>query len=178
MTGEAHWVVGWKPVPGASHYAISTDGEVVRTTYGDNPFGRTKRARLGVPLKQCIATSGYPCVGLDCDDGTRRVFNIHALIGAAFLRRGEGLQYVAHNDGVKTNYRLSNLEWKTPKGNAADKYIHGTHLSGDRCPWTKIADSQLPMIREWRGSGRVLAKRLGVSQQTINRIRAGTERAT
>ncbi len=52
---------------------------------------------------------------------------VHRLILLAFVGEcPDGLQ-ACHYDGDKSNCRLSNLRYDTPKGNAADKVRHGTN---------------------------------------------------
>lgn len=54
-----------------------------------------------------------------------------------------------HNNGVKTDCRLTNLRWDTHAGNMSDKERHGTIQFGDRHPRTLIPDNTVLAVREY-----------------------------
>jgi hypothetical protein len=175
--GEPYHVVGWKPVPRACCYEISTDGAIRRAQPGNGRAGGKRRGLVGQIINPCVANTGYLCVNLIHDDGKWRVRNVHAILGEAYLKQGEGQTHVAHHNGVKLDIRLSNLAWKTPAQNAGDSELHRTRVRGNRHPNTKIPDEMLQTIREWAGSTRQLADSFSVSRSTIDRIRRAAERA-
>lgn len=67
------------------------------------------------------------------------------------------------------------LDWKTSKDNHADKLIHGTDNRGEHHNMAKLTEVDVINIREMRGvvlQGEI-ARRYGVSQQTISAIISG-----
>lgn len=167
----SHHVVGWKTIEGASSYEISTDGAVRRLVSDGKGRG------IGRILNPARAVAGYPVVNLMRDDGSYRTFNIHRLLAIAFLRqtRTEAFQ-VAHDDDDKSNFKLSNLAWKTPAENGKDGSRNQRPPNGNRHCNTKIPDEMIPVIRAWPGRVEMLARELGVRASTLSRIRAGSER--
>lgn len=98
-------------------YEVSDDGCVRRVVAG-------KGARAGWPIKQSIATTGYPVVSI-CIGGKRKVIHIHALVAEAFIGpRPHGLM-VNHKDGDKANNHLGNLEYVTRAENTRHAYQLG-----------------------------------------------------
>lgn len=72
------------------------------------------------------------------------------------------------------------LRWATPEENNADKFIHGTVLSGERNPPAKLNEAQVLEILSLRGqmSQQAIGKRFGVSDSTVSRIQLGRNWAT
>lgn len=69
-------------------------------------------------IKVNISLSGYAICGLSKDGQSTMLF-VHRLIALHFIPNPEEKPYVNHIDGVKSNYNIENLEWVTPKENAA-----------------------------------------------------------
>ena len=98
---------------------------------------------------------------------------VHVLVAEAFLGpRPEGLD-VCHNDGRKTNNRISNLRYDTRKNNVADVYSHGRGPLGKRNGLSKLTEAAVLEIRRLRKLGvpvRKLAKQYGVNKSNISQI--------
>jgi hypothetical protein len=75
----------------------------------------------------------------------------------------------AHSCGRRICASGRHLRWDTPKGNHADRHIHGTALLGEAGGSAKLTNAQVLKIRELAGSTskRQLAFRYGVSRRTI-----------
>lgn len=67
-------------------------------------------------LKPFITRFGYERVFL-CKNGKQRNKPVHRLAAIAFIENKENKPQVNHKDGVKTNNKVSNLEWATAKEN-------------------------------------------------------------
>lgn len=111
----------WKPIPGYLDYKVSNFGRV-------KSLGRFVRGKHrgyfieGRILKPIKNKGGYLKVNISVN-GQRQEHKIHQLVMSAFVGdRPDGLQ-VNHIDEDKTNNRLDNLEYVTPKENIN----HGTH---------------------------------------------------
>lgn len=116
----------WKPVVGHEGlYEVSSLGRV-RSLDREVVFrdGRTRKF-AGVNLKSSIDSVGYPRVRLvkNLKGVTRRV---HELVVPAFQGPKPTPKHcVRHLNDVKTDNRLENLAWGTPKQNQQDKYLNG-----------------------------------------------------
>lgn len=86
--------------------------------------------------------------------------------------RPNGLQR-AHENGRAWDNRLSNLSYKTPVENHADKAIHGTQLKGEAHPMAKLTKRKVLAIRRASGTQRSIAARYGITQTTVHHIRSG-----
>lgn len=154
----------WATVRGFPDYVVSDRGEV---------WSLRRKVLLSTKVQN---PGGYLSVTLDVD-GRSSSQLVHRLVLLSFV--GEppeaGMQ-CAHEDGVVANCALSNLSWKTPKANAADKRRHGTHLEGERAFCARLMDAQVQEIRERRAMGvhgADLAREYGVSPTEIARIVRG-----
>ena len=58
------------------------------------------------------STVGYPCIMLSKNGGTK-TFTIHRLIATMYIPNPINLGYVNHKNGIKTDFRIENLEWST-----------------------------------------------------------------
>jgi hypothetical protein len=117
----------WLPVVGfEKRYAVSS-------------FGRVKSLKTGKIRKPKSAGCGYLAVGLSIE---RKVFNryVHRLVLEAFVGRQPNLE-ANHIDAVKTNNRLTNLEWCTRSENMAHAVRLGLVASGDRASARKHPES-------------------------------------
>lgn len=103
--------------------------------------------------------------------------SIHRLVlltfvGPAPTKRHQG----AHGDGDKSNNKLSNLRWASPKENSADRAVHGSQVAGTSSPNTRITKDQVLAIRELNSLGfgyRGIAAAVGIGQSSAARITRG-----
>lgn len=100
----------WKCIPGYENlYQVSNQGRVRR-------LGGTPQCRKTRVLKPGKANSGYLRVAL-CKKGRSSTGMIHQLVMLSFIGE-QGDRHVNHLNGDKTDNRLKNLEYCTPKENS------------------------------------------------------------
>lgn len=94
----------WKRIEWAPNYMISNYGSVLNTLTGNRLTGSKNN-------------HGYWRYDL-CINGKRIVRSGHRLVADAFLPKEDGKLIINHKDGDKTNNRVDNLEWCSPKENS------------------------------------------------------------
>ena len=161
----------WRPVVGAEvWYEVSDRGRV------------RSRHTIGRPAKRGILAStttrkGYLRVGIS-GGGLVRGRLIHRLVLDAFYGPPPScLHQCNHKDGNKANNHTTNLDWVTPKENAAHAKRTGLwhpHI-GVSHGRAKLTEQQVHTIRRRRGkdSAAVLGSRYGVSGSAIRLIWKG-----
>ena len=163
----------FKPIPGHPGYEVSDHGtvrsldrQITLRGSGGSLYTRSKKGQQLVPG---AITSGYLKVSLSGTQAT-----VHSLVLLAFVGpRPEGA-WINHRNGVKTDNRLTNLEYCTPKQNAE----HAVHTGLQPMPpgGDKLTPAEVLLINERlkQGEGTVaLGKEFGVSRVMISNIRTG-----
>lgn len=147
----------WKAVEGSPRFEISSLGRC-----------RFLRVRGGPRiLKGGFAGAGYKqfCVGY-----------AHRLVAQAFIPNPKSLPWVNHKNGIKTDNRVENLEWCTPRQNTWHAIRTGLHddQKGAGNYASKLTDEKVRAIRAAHtrkyGAGRALARQFGVSPATISLV--------
>lgn len=165
----------WKPVIGAPGYEVSTLGRVRSVDRIVNTKNGQKRRYRGQPIAQALNNQGYPKAWITREGG--RVFAlVHILVAEAFIGPRPPGGEVCHGDGDPLNPSKENLRYASPKENAKDKIIHGTHLERRRHPAAKLTDHDVAMIRDRLGAGdteRSIAGDYGVTRSNIAAISQG-----
>ncbi len=108
----------WKNVKGyEGRYQISNLGRV-----------KSLIAPNGKPvekiLKPGVSPQGYLFVSL-CKNYKTKSFRIHRLVAQAFIPNLEDKPQVNHKNGIKSDNKVSNLEWSTPKENTKHAFENG-----------------------------------------------------
>jgi hypothetical protein len=83
--------------------------------------------------------------------------------------------HAAHDDGNCLNNRESNLLWKTPVENSADRVRHGTAPRGEKIRGI-LTEAAVRDIRAGRAAGalyKTLAERHGISTGMVGHIMNG-----
>lgn len=165
-------VEDWVPIPGyVGFYEVSSLGRVRSLTrcVGGRYGNEMRKGQIMVARPN---HEGYPLVGLR-KDGKKRSFAVHVLVLRAFI--GEcppGLE-ARHLNGLRSDARLSNLEWNTKQVNMSDREAHGGTLRGEKSPKARLASQQVKDIRASKLSQRQLAAVHGVSKFAIYSVKAG-----
>jgi hypothetical protein len=106
-------------------------------------------------------------------DGIKHHAKVHRLVLEAFVGPCPEGKECAHDNGVRTDNRLSNLAWKTKLENGADRKRHGT---ANRKPVQKLAEAQVSSIKTRLRAGEshaALGQEFNVSASTIWNIANG-----
>lgn len=169
----------WKPIPGFEGYEVSKSG-LVRSWHnsGGKPGGKHKKRRIPRKLKPWADKQGYLCVSLRSVCGGKKNLFVARLVLLTFVGSPRPKKEVAHINGVRTDNRLLNLIWATPKENNSHKKKHGTHLVGEHCNGAKLTGSIVSYIKRVlteTGTSLVakLARTYNVSPFTIYDINSG-----
>ena len=101
---------------------------------------------------------------------------IHRLVAQAFLKNKRKKEEVNHKNGIKTDNRVGNLEWVTPKENVKHSFLIGTSKGspGEENSQARLTANQVLQIRDLYARKEAnqyqLADQFGVSQVQIARI--------
>lgn len=170
----------WRDIKGYEGlYQVSSKGEVQRleTTI-------TRRCKDILVTQRVKATrlklaynikSGYPTVTL-CKNGKTKTQTVHVLVALAFLGNvPEGKIHVCHEDGNVINCDYTNLRYDTPKGNALDRYKHGTDAKGEHNPRAKYSEQQILQIKKLLllKTQKEISIMLNIPYSTIRTIKQG-----
>lgn len=182
----------WRPVRNYKGlYSVSDRGRV-KSKPRTVPHRHIMMKLPGRVLSQWDHKNGYPYVTLS-KNGKESHYPVHTLVVEAFHgRRPEGMEVRHWPDRDKYNNHASNLRWGTPKQNRRDMVRHGTSTKGqsfynpprgETHPHAKLSAKTIEAIRcrlqtPYRGLGRELARKYGVSEATICDIKMGRTRRT
>lgn len=145
MTDKPEAAEEWRRIPTAPDWSVSSLGRVRRET----PAPRTWSGRI---LKQKREKQGYLVVHVRANGvpGTRRV---HQLVAEAFLGpRPEGYE-TCHYNGDRSDNRVENLRYDSPKGNSDDRIRHGTANRGERHGSARLNRREVHAIRRLLAAG-------------------------
>ncbi|KKL95893.1 hypothetical protein LCGC14_1850030 [marine sediment metagenome] len=144
--------------PGYPGYAITENGNA----WSCRPKPQTRKTLTWRRLKPYLGTDGYWYVGIRTK-GTTKKKKIAVLIVTAFLGPKPIGCELCHNDGVRTNDKLTNLRWDTRSANRMDSVKHGTH------PNAKLTDKDVMDVISLRPYllQREIAELYGVSRSHI-----------
>lgn len=158
----------WRPVVGYEGlYDVSNFGRVrtVQAGYRKAPMTILKTPNDGRYLR----------CGL-WKEGKCEAVLVHRAVARAFLGDSSSDAQVNHIDGDKTNNRLENLEWVTPKGNQDHAVRTGLRLSGEDHVFSKLTaedvrEIKLALAHGERGA--TLARKYNVTKANISSIKHG-----
>lgn len=114
-------------------------------------------------LKPRLDSKGYYYVGLYPGPKNKR---IHRLLAEVFIPNPENKRTVNHKNGIKTDNRISNLEWATYQENLQHAFKTGLNPGHPKSPLEQL-DLDGNVIAEF-GSTREASKITGIWQSTIS----------
>jgi len=168
----------WRKVEGG-WYEVSNLGRVRRAKPGQGTWvGRLLRPAL-VKHSRRGDESKYKRVMIRKGAIGNQVWKlVHVLVAEAFIGPRPKGKEVNHIDGNKMNCKVSNLEWKTPSGNAKHAYQLGLRHAhpkfGADNPAAKFTASRIARMRKLYSSGRYTQKQIasifGTVQQYVSDI--------
>ena len=153
----------WKTIKEFPRYKLSKHGHVMNK--------KTKKV-----LKSRIDNTGYYSVGLCKDEVVGpTTIRIHTLLCNTFKIKPKGAQCVNHKDGIKTNNKLSNLEWTTYKENIRHAVRIGIFSNGSKNGHAKLIESDVVEIRHLCSlmNNSLIGRLYGVARSTICDIKMG-----
>jgi hypothetical protein len=104
----------WKNIENYENYQVSNLGRVKRKA-----GYQSKTERI---LSSINNGNDYLSFCL-CKNGKAKRFYAHRLVALAFIENKENKEEVNHIDGIRTNNKLTNLEWVTRSENHLHRYI-------------------------------------------------------
>jgi hypothetical protein len=153
-------------VEGFDSYCVSHRGFVYKIVNGKKLICKIGRSK-----------HGYDRVFLRKDNKSKQ-FYLHRILAKAFIPNPENKKTVNHINGIRSDNRLENLEWCTPKENTTHAISIG--LFNPRLANRKLSDTQimslLSMPKHNTGdcfNYNQVAKEWEVSPSAISLIRSG-----
>lgn len=133
----------YKPIPFATKYGISREGEVY--SY------HSKRI-----LKTSFSYNGYKKISLfpDISPAKQKSYQIHQLVLRTYIGEPPSLKHETdHINGIRTDNRLENLAWVTRQQNLERRQILGNMKIGEKHPEAKLTANQVLEIVKRLGEG-------------------------
>jgi len=158
----------WRSIPGYEGiYAVSDTGDVMSMDY--------KGSGLPGIMKQSADRKGYLHVCLNKGREVRR--SVHRLVMEAFVGpRPDGF-HINHVNGVKTDNRVSNLTYCTPRENNVHALQTGLRTNrGEKHSRAKLTEANVQDIRALLVAGKTqteVARMFNVHPTAISHIKRG-----
>lgn len=123
---ESTSVERWLPVVGFPDYRVSDQGRVWSNCRMIFRSDGARRLVGGNMIKVHLDTGGYSQVCLP-RNGRQAPCRVHIMVLEAFVGPCPQGHEACHEDGDRSNARLSNLRWDTRGANMLDRVRHGNH---------------------------------------------------
>lgn len=171
----------WKDIPGyEDYYQASTLGRIrsvdreVSYLSGKNKVPRTDFWPSQIKTLR-YRKDGYLQVNLS-KNSKKSYFPVHKIIARVFLGEVPKKMDICHNNGDRSDNRVSNLRYDTRKNNLSDAISHGTRIQGEAHYNVKLTDDQVKEIIKDGRTQKIIASEYGVRQSHISRLKRRTQR--
>jgi hypothetical protein len=144
-------------------YSVNESGDVFSTK-----FNKVRKLK---PFKH---PKGYLLIDI-WNDNQRKQMLVHRLIAETFISNPQNKPEVNHKNGIKSDNRVQNLEWNTPKENMNHAKSTGLwNIGGENHYRAKLTKEQVLEIRKLHSTKtfnqRKLAKMFDVGIPQISNI--------
>lgn len=121
-----------------------------------------------------IDTKGYYRICINVNK-KRYQYRVHRVVASAFIPNPENKPYINHINGIKTDNRVENLEWCTPKENTKHALEYNLIAKGEKCIKHKLTDINIIAIRRLykinpKFNRTLIAEKLNVKSAIISKI--------
>ncbi|MGL5960709.1 MAG: NUMOD4 domain-containing protein [Cetobacterium sp.] len=150
-------------------YEVDNYGNVFSLDrYVNTQRGSNSKFIRGQKLKLSKTNKGYLRIELSNGVKSRKKYSVHRLVAMAFVDgfdEDSGRITVNHIDGVKTNNKVSNLEWM----NHSEQQIHAIRT---KLVKVRFTDEEIRFIRNFVGTNKELCDILFTTQDNICHIKS------
>ena len=155
----------WKPLLEYKGIEVSSIGRIRKAA------NKSRKERILTEFPK--DRDGYYRCSVQRLDGTWTSQPVHRLVAKAFIPRTKNRDIVNHIDGNRTNNRIENLEWVTPKENVIHSFKFGSRKICKQVPKkTILTDFQVNQIGKLRELYTVnqRAKLFNIEYQSLKNI--------
>lgn len=155
----------WKPLLEYKGIEVSSIGRIRKAA------NKSRKERILTEFPK--DRDGYYRCSVQRLDGTWTSQPVHRLVAKAFIPRTKNRDIVNHIDGNRTNNRIENLEWATPKENVIHSFKFGSRKICKQVPKkTILTDFQVNQIGKLRELYTVnqIAKLFNIEYQSLKNI--------
>ena len=155
----------WKPLLEYKGIEVSSIGRIRKAA------NKSRKERILTEFPK--DRDGYYRCSVQRLDGTWTSQPVHRLVAKAFIPRTKNRDIVNHIDGNRTNNRIENLEWVTPKENVIHSFKFGSRKTCKQVPKrTILTDFQVSQIGKLRELYTVnqIAKLFNIEYQSLKNI--------
>lgn len=155
----------WKPLLEYKGLEVSSIGRIRKAA------NKSRKERILTEFPK--DRDGYCRCSVQKLDGTWTSQPVHRLVAKAFISNVENKQAVNHIDGNRTNNKVENLEWVTPKENVIHSFKFGVRKKCKQVPkktiLTDFQISQIDKLREFYTVNQI-AKLFNIEYQSLKNI--------